>query len=297
MSGSLRIIPLGGLGEVGKNMTVVESEGGIVVIDAGLSFPRDEHLGVDLILPDFGPLEDRRDDIRAVILTHGHEDHVGALPYFLREIGADAVQLFDTWAGLLSAEQFEEWAVPPAREALAGLTVPTIYVAPGAAHDPLAVLGAAPPLPATTHGDPAVGHHTKCVGGEHAVEPGQMRTRRRDQRTDDRRDRLDPAPGGGPDRGDPGGGVPLYLREGPRPDRAGPDRPGHVQGPAGGARPPPAPHGGAPGRAGRAAHAESVRDPHRVAQCLRHRPQPGPRRRGRDPGAHGEPDVGRRRDR
>jgi ribonuclease J len=85
------VIPLGGLGEVGKNMTVVESEGGIVVIDAGLSFPRDEHLGVDLILPDFGPLRDRRDDIRAVILTHGHEDHVGALPYFLREIGSPEV--------------------------------------------------------------------------------------------------------------------------------------------------------------------------------------------------------------
>ena len=88
---STRITPLGGLGEVGKNMTVVESDGGLVVIDAGLSFPRDEHLGVDLILPDFGPLEDRRGDIRAVILTHGHEDHVGALPYFLREIGAPEI--------------------------------------------------------------------------------------------------------------------------------------------------------------------------------------------------------------
>ncbi len=88
---STRITPLGGLGEVGKNMTVVESDGGLVVIDAGLSFPRDEHLGVDLILPDFGPLEDRRGDVRAVILTHGHEDHVGALPYFLRAIGAPEI--------------------------------------------------------------------------------------------------------------------------------------------------------------------------------------------------------------
>ena len=68
-------------------MTVVESEGGIVIVDAGLSFPRDEHLGVDLVLPDFEYLEERRGDIRAVVLTHGHEDHVGALPYFLREIG------------------------------------------------------------------------------------------------------------------------------------------------------------------------------------------------------------------
>jgi ribonuclease J len=85
------VTPLGGLGEVGKNMTVIESEDGLVVVDAGLSFPRDEHLGVDLILPDFGPLRDRRGDVRAVVLTHGHEDHVGALPYFLREIGAPEV--------------------------------------------------------------------------------------------------------------------------------------------------------------------------------------------------------------
>jgi ribonuclease J len=91
MPGWTRITPLGGLGEVGKNMTVVESEEGLVVVDAGLSFPRDEHLGVDLILPDFRPLRERRDEVRAVVLTHGHEDHVGALPYFLREIGAPEV--------------------------------------------------------------------------------------------------------------------------------------------------------------------------------------------------------------
>jgi ribonuclease J len=84
-------MPLGGLGEVGKNMLVLESEAGLVIVDAGLSFPRDEHLGVDLILPDFGPLRDRRDEVRAVVLTHGHEDHVGALPYLLREIGAPEV--------------------------------------------------------------------------------------------------------------------------------------------------------------------------------------------------------------
>jgi len=84
--GVCRIIPLGGLGEVGKNMTVYEADGAIVVVDAGLAFPRDEHLGVDLVLPDFSYLEEREDMVRAVVLTHGHEDHVGALPYLMREV-------------------------------------------------------------------------------------------------------------------------------------------------------------------------------------------------------------------
>ena len=87
----LRIIPLGGLGEIGKNMTVVEYDGKIVVIDTGLKFPTPEMLGIDLVLPDFSYLRDRTDDIEAIVLTHGHEDHVGALPYVLREIGAPPV--------------------------------------------------------------------------------------------------------------------------------------------------------------------------------------------------------------
>jgi ribonuclease J len=83
---TLRIIPLGGVGEVGKNMTVYELGQDILVVDAGLAFPRDEHLGVDLILPDFGYLVERKDRVRAVVLTHAHEDHVGGLAYFLRVV-------------------------------------------------------------------------------------------------------------------------------------------------------------------------------------------------------------------
>jgi ribonuclease J len=86
-----RIIPLGGLGEVGKNMTVYEHHGEAIVVDAGMAFPRDEHLGVDLILPDYSYLIGRSKPVRAVILTHGHEDHVGGLPYLLREIEVEEV--------------------------------------------------------------------------------------------------------------------------------------------------------------------------------------------------------------
>jgi len=92
---TLRIIPLGGLGEVGKNMTVYELGDETIVVDAGLAFPRDEHLGVDLILPDVGYLRDRH--VRAVVLTHAHEDHVGGLPYLMRE-----VQVGEVWATRLT---------------------------------------------------------------------------------------------------------------------------------------------------------------------------------------------------
>jgi len=84
----LRVLPLGGLGEIGKNMAVVEYEGRIVVVDTGLMFPTAEMLGIDLVLPDFSYLRERAADIEAIVLTHGHEDHVGALPYVLREIGS-----------------------------------------------------------------------------------------------------------------------------------------------------------------------------------------------------------------
>jgi ribonuclease J len=84
--GTLRILPLGGLGEIGKNMTVVEYGGRIVVVDTGLSFPKPDQMGIDLVLPDFTYLRERADDIEAIVLTHGHEDHVGALPFVLREM-------------------------------------------------------------------------------------------------------------------------------------------------------------------------------------------------------------------
>ena len=100
---TLRIIPLGGLGEVGKNMTVYETEGGCIVIDAGIAFPRDEHLGVDLILPDMTYLKGR-DDILAVVITHGHEDHVGGLPYLLREVKVKEIIATRLTLGLLKSK-------------------------------------------------------------------------------------------------------------------------------------------------------------------------------------------------
>ncbi len=89
MAGTLRVLPLGGLGEIGKNMTVLEQDGRLVVIDVGLRFPTADMLGIDLVLPDFTYLRERAEDIEAIIITHGHEDHLGALPWVLREL--------DTW--------------------------------------------------------------------------------------------------------------------------------------------------------------------------------------------------------
>ena len=100
----LRIVPLGGLGEVGKNLMVYEANGEIVVVDAGLAFPRDEHLGVDLVLPDFTYLRERADRVRAVLLTHAHEDHVGALPYLIREIRVPEVWATRLTLGLLQSK-------------------------------------------------------------------------------------------------------------------------------------------------------------------------------------------------
>lgn len=82
--GHLRILPLGGLGQIGRNMAVLEIDGRLLIIDCGVLFPEESQPGIDLILPDFSPIADRLDAVEAVILTHGHEDHIGALPYLLR---------------------------------------------------------------------------------------------------------------------------------------------------------------------------------------------------------------------
>jgi ribonuclease J len=89
LSATLRVLPLGGLGEIGKNMTVVEYDGRIVVVDVGLRFPTAEMVGIDLVLPDFTYLRERADDIEGIVVTHGHEDHLGALPFIVRQLGQD----------------------------------------------------------------------------------------------------------------------------------------------------------------------------------------------------------------
>jgi ribonuclease J len=86
---TLRVLPLGGLGEIGKNMMLLEYEERILVVDVGLRFPTAEMVGIDLVLPDFSYLRDRIDDIEGIVVTHGHEDHLGALPWVLRELSPD----------------------------------------------------------------------------------------------------------------------------------------------------------------------------------------------------------------
>jgi ribonuclease J len=85
----LRVLPLGGLGEIGKNMTLVELGDRILIVDVGLRFPTAEMMGIDLVLPDFSYLRSRIDDIEGIVVTHGHEDHLGCLPFLQRELGVD----------------------------------------------------------------------------------------------------------------------------------------------------------------------------------------------------------------
>ena len=86
MTHKLKIIPLGGLGEIGKNMTAIEFGSDIIVIDCGLGFPDEDMYGIDIVIPDISYLKANADRVRGIIITHGHEDHIGAVPYVIREL-------------------------------------------------------------------------------------------------------------------------------------------------------------------------------------------------------------------
>jgi ribonuclease J len=100
----LKIIPLGGLNEIGKNMLLMEFENDIIIIDAGLMFPGEDLLGIDLVIPDISYLVERKDKIRGIIITHGHEDHIGALPYILNQIGHVPIYATKLTQGLISVK-------------------------------------------------------------------------------------------------------------------------------------------------------------------------------------------------
>ncbi len=111
-TGPARVVFLGGVGEVGRNMACVELDGRILIVDVGLSFPHAEMPGIDLVLPDFEYVRERFDDVEAIVLTHGHEDHIGALPYLLREFEGDPIPVYGTAFTLALLEgQLEEHQV------------------------------------------------------------------------------------------------------------------------------------------------------------------------------------------
>ena len=87
-SKNLRIVPLGGLGEIGKNMMSIEYGENLIVVDAGIMFPENDMLGIDYIIPDFRYLKERKDKVRGIVITHGHEDHTGAIRHLLEDIQA-----------------------------------------------------------------------------------------------------------------------------------------------------------------------------------------------------------------
>ena len=118
--GGLRIVALGGLAEIGRNMTVFETKGKLLIVDCGVLFPEDTQPGIDLILPDFSYIRDRLDDVVGVFLTHGHEDHIGAVPYLLRERGDIALYGSALTLALVTAKLKEHRITPLTREVREG---------------------------------------------------------------------------------------------------------------------------------------------------------------------------------
>jgi len=112
---TLRIVALGGLGEIGRNMTVFEYKSKLLIVDCGVLFPEDNQPGIDLILPDFSFIRDRLDDVVGIFLTHGHEDHIGAIPYLLRERGDIAIYGSALTLALITAKLKEHRISPLTR--------------------------------------------------------------------------------------------------------------------------------------------------------------------------------------
>jgi ribonuclease J len=126
LKSKLRIIPLGGLNEIGKNMMLLEYENDIIIIDAGLMFPSEDMLGIDMVIPDISYLLERKDRIRGLIITHGHEDHIGALPYIVNQIGNVPIYAAKLTQGLISIKLKEGKAFAASRQKVvaAGVQVP-----------------------------------------------------------------------------------------------------------------------------------------------------------------------------
>lgn len=117
---SLRIVALGGLAEIGRNMTVFECNGKLLIVDCGVLFPEENQPGIDLILPDFSYIRDRLNDVIAIVLTHGHEDHIGAVPYLLRERGDIPIYGSALTLALITAKLKEHRISPLTREVREG---------------------------------------------------------------------------------------------------------------------------------------------------------------------------------
>ncbi len=122
VSGGMRIVALGGIAEIGRNMTVYECKGKLLIVDCGVHFPEDNQPGIDLILPDFSYIRDRLDDVIAIVLTHGHEDHIGAVPYLRRERGDIPLYGSPLTLALISAKLKEHRITALTREVREGMT-------------------------------------------------------------------------------------------------------------------------------------------------------------------------------